>query len=280
MVLAIAHRGARSLAPENTLPAIKKAWEVGADVVEIDVTVTRDGALVLLHDNTLVRTTDVNRCFPDRRQDPCCAFRLEEIRFLDAGSWFARDDPFGTITAGDVGRDELSSFQGIAVPTLDEVLEFVQDRLWRVNIEIKKTPPPMVDFPMAEAVLNLIEHKRIPAQCVIISSFEHEVLRTVRARRPDIEINALIGRSAAADQDWGGFEFSIYNADADATDEAQITKAHEHGCLVNLYTINNPNEMRRFIRAGVRGLFTDFPQILVDLLRTERRTGPQSPSGR
>ena len=268
MVLNIAHRGARSLAPENTLPAIRKAWEVGADMLEVDVAPTLDGRLIILHDDLLLRTTDVRRRFPHRARTPCTAFTLAEIRSLDAGSWFAAVDPFGQIAAGEVLPAELRSFAGITIPTLEEVLLFVKEKSWRLNIEIKRVPAPMETFPVTAAILQCVEQHCVPADLVIISSFEYAYIREVQDKRPDIEINALIGPSITFRQDWGGYEFSTYNADAHYTDEAQIQAAREHGCRVNLYTVNRPSEMRRFIRAGVSGLFTDFPQTLARLPAT------------
>jgi glycerophosphoryl diester phosphodiesterase len=267
MVLNIAHRGARSLAPENTLPAIRKAWEIGADLLEIDIAVTSDGRLILLHDNLLLRTTDVQRRFPDRAKKPSTTFTLAEVCSLDAGSWFVATDPFGQITAGNITPAELQSFKGITIPSLEEVLLFVQQKSWRVNIELKQVPAPMQAFPITDAVLHLIEHLQVPADQVIISSFVHAYIREVRDKRPDIEINALIGLSRSGRQNWGNYEFSIYNADANYTNEGQIRKARKHDCQVNVYTVNRPAEMQRFIRVGVRGIFTDFPQILAHLLR-------------
>ncbi|MDR3629475.1 MAG: glycerophosphodiester phosphodiesterase family protein [Desulfocapsaceae bacterium] len=266
MTLNIAHRGARSLAPENTLAAIRKAWATGADILEIDVGVSLDGRLIVLHDETLQRTTDAGRQFPHRARNPCTTFTLAEIRSLDAGSWFIDSDPFGQIAAGQVSLQELQLFKGAVVPTLEEVLKFVKDTSWRVNIEIKQVPPPLQGFPAAAAVLQCIERQTVPAKQIIISSFVHDSIRTVHKQRPDIEINALIGPSIIGPQDWGGYEFPIYNACALCTDEEQIRAAHRHGCQVNLYTVNSPAQMQRFIRAGVRGIFTDFPQILSRIL--------------
>jgi len=262
MVLTIAHRGARSLAPENTLVAVKKAWEIGADIVEVDVTVTHDGHLILLHDDTLIRTTDIRSRFPNRMYTPCSTFTLKEIRTLDAGSWFIATDPFGSIAAGDISREELSSFAGIAIPTLEEVLQFVCERSWKINIEIKKMSPSMKNFPITDAILDLINMMQVPAESVIISSFVHEYIRKVHVRRPDIEINALIRDLGTNSRT---YEFRIYNADARFITEKHIADANEHGCRINLYTVNNREDMLRFIGAGVRGLFTDFPQDLIQL---------------
>jgi glycerophosphoryl diester phosphodiesterase len=281
MVLNIAHRGARSLAPENTLPAIKKAWEIGADVVEIDVAVTADSKLILLHDTNLKRTTDILNIFPNRINNPCTTFTLAEISSLDAGSWFLTTDPFGQIAVGALSDYELQSYKGIRIPRLDEVLSFVKEKSWRINLEIKKVPPPMEDFSITNAILQCIEDTQINPNQLIISSFEHKYIRQIRDKQPDIEINALIGPNIIGRQDWGDFTFSIYNADAGYTDEEQIRAAHKHGCMVNLYTVNRPDEMQRFIQAGARGLFTDFPQILAKLKhQIEKRPDLPSPNSR
>ena len=115
----IAHRGASAYAPEHTLPAYRLALEMGADYVEQDLQLTRDGRLVCLHDTTLERTTDVEEVFPDRavtvetdgaprRVWPVAAFTLDEVRQLDAGSWFGAE------------------FAGVRVPTLQEAIDLVQ----------------------------------------------------------------------------------------------------------------------------------------------------------
>ena len=115
----IAHRGASAYAPEHTLPAYRLALEMGADYVEQDLQLTRDGRLVCLHDTTLERTTDVEEVFPDRavtietadgprRVWPVAAFTLDEVKQLDAGSWFDAE------------------FAGVRVPTLQEAIDLVQ----------------------------------------------------------------------------------------------------------------------------------------------------------
>jgi glycerophosphoryl diester phosphodiesterase len=88
--LCIAHRGARAFAPENTLEAIEKAAALGADMVEVDVQLTADGRLVVVHDDTLERCSNVAQVFPSRAHDPVGSFTLEEVQQLDAGSWFVR----------------------------------------------------------------------------------------------------------------------------------------------------------------------------------------------
>ena len=265
-VLNIAHRGARSLAPENTLAAAEKGFEAGADLWETDVVATRDGELILFHDDSLVRTTDAKERFPDRSPWYYSTFTLEEIRTLDAGIRYVQGDPFGQIAAGAVSSEAVNTFYGIKVPTLKEGLALTADLDWRVNLELKDLPPPLTGFPLPERVLALIDAQRFDTGRIIISSFNHNWLRRVRQMRPDIAIHALIGDSGFEPLDWGNYEFATYNANFRLIDEAQIAKAMKNGVRVNLWTVNDPSDLKRFIAAGASGFFTDFPQRLAALL--------------
>jgi len=268
MALIIAHRGARSLAPENTMAAARTALKVGADLWETDVTVTKDGQLVLLHDESLARTTDVQDRFPDREPWHCCAFTLDEIRSLDAGSWFAKTDPFGRIAAGEVGQADLSACRGEKVPTLNEGLRFTLDTSFPVNLELKCLPPALEGFPLVERVLAMIDDLAVDHGLVIISSFHHDWLREVQRRNPSIAVQALIGDSEANPPDWGGdLEFGTYNVLGTLIDEGQVRALTQKGVSLNIFTVNEEEDMLRFTRAGVAGLFTDFPQRAVTLLR-------------
>jgi glycerophosphoryl diester phosphodiesterase len=125
--LVIAHRGARSLAPENTLAAAIAAWRLGADGWELDVRMTKDGELILMHDETLSRTTNAPSLFPNRSPWLVSDFTLEEIKMLDAGSWFVDQDPYGTIAVGEVSPEEAAKFRGEKVPTLKEALALTKE---------------------------------------------------------------------------------------------------------------------------------------------------------
>jgi glycerophosphoryl diester phosphodiesterase len=280
MVLNIAHRGARSLAPENTLVAARKAFQIGADLWETDVMVTADETLILLHDDSLARTTDVEVCFPDRTPWTVTTFTLDEIRSLDAGSWFVETDPFGQIAAGEVTPGEQSAYRGEKTPTLREALLFTQDTDWRVNLELKHLPPPMEHFPVVERVLELVDELNIAPDRIIISSFHHDWLRQVRVLDPAIAVQALVGYWEDEPLDWGDLEFDTYNALSTLIDEAQIRNLAAKNIAVNLFTVNEESDMRRFIAAGVAGLFTDFPQRLRALLQASDRhsAGPRNRS--
>src|SRR5262249_51518956 len=149
--LIIAHRGDSFHAPENTLDAARSGWHAGADAWELDVQLTRDGIPVVLHDESLARTTDVARRFagdpPAPAAFPVALFDLDEIRVLDAGHWFL--DPsgpprsaafYGTLEAlPDDDRERFGS-GAVRVPTLAEALEFTSQVDWLVNVELKSSP--------------------------------------------------------------------------------------------------------------------------------------------
>jgi glycerophosphoryl diester phosphodiesterase len=265
MVVNIAHRGARSLAPENTLVAARKALEIGADLWETDVGVTADGELVLHHDDSLARTTDVAARFPDRAPWTLSTFTLAEIRTLDAGSWFVEADPFGQIAAGAVTPTEQAAFRGERIPTLREALVFTRDAGWCVNLELKRLSPPQERFPIVERVLALVDEVEMPPHQVILSSFNHDWLRQAQALRPDIEVQALIGYLPFVPLDWGDLSFATYNALSMLITEEKVREVTGRGIALNLFTVNEIADMRRFVAAGVTGLFTDYPQRLAVL---------------
>jgi len=259
----IAHRGARSLAPENTMAAIEKAWQVGAHGVEVDVTATLDGELILLHDESLRRTTNVDQLFAERRDDPAGTFLFSEIRTLDAGSWFIENDPFDQIALNNVPAAVLKTFASCTIPTLGEALEFIKERSWFINIELKGQPPASC----LERLLVQLETAALTVTQFAISSFDHYCLQQLKEKRPEFEYNALIGGSEDKPQDWGDYEFEIYNANVRLIDEKQIARAQAHGCRVNLYTVNDPEQMKRFLAAGVEKIITDYPQVLSAIRR-------------
>ena len=261
----IAHRGARSLAPENTMPAFIKAWQTGAHGVETDVSVTSDGQLILFHDETFIRTTNISEIFPKRKKDPLHTFTWEEVQTLDAGSWFIEDDPFATIKSGKVTLEEQQAMINASVPLLEELLLFVKEKSLYVNIEIKHLPKAITSFPIVEKVLSMVDSVQLTPGMFCISSFNHLYLKKVAELCPDIEVNALIGGYPFSIHNWGEFEFEVYNANANIIDSKQIEVALQHDCQVNLFTVNDPKDMVRFLKEGVGKIITDFPQVLAQL---------------
>jgi len=266
MTLNIAHRGARSLAPENTLAAARKGLDLGADLWETDVTVTCDETLILMHDDTLVRTTDVVHKFPQRDPWNVATFSLADIQTLNAGAWFTATDPFGQVAAGAIDADDSAFIDNAKVPTLEEALVFTKENHWKVNLELKPIPPPMDQYPVVEQVLHLIETVEIDPQQVIISSFHHPWLHEVKVRTPKVAVQALVGWGNRKALEGRDLAFDVYNVSRQLADEYRIEWLLRQGKQVNVYTVNEKAEMRQLIAAGVHGLFTDFPQWLAQVL--------------
>jgi glycerophosphoryl diester phosphodiesterase len=155
MTIIIAHRGASSIAPENTIAAARKAWEIGADLWETDVAVTKDEHLILHHDDSLERTTNVKQVFPDKSSFIFTRYTLEQIKKLDTGFQYIETDPFGEIKKGSLSQEYLTSLRGEKVPTLEEALLFTKGKNWKINIELKKLPDNFMDFQLPESsVIN------------------------------------------------------------------------------------------------------------------------------
>lgn len=258
----IAHRGARSLAPENTMAAFRMAWQVGAHGIETDVSVTADGKLVLFHDATLLRTTNVLKVFPHLAANPVHTFSWKQLQQLDAGSWFIENDPFGSLADGTVPPQDAAAFAGIQIPLLEEALCFIRDKQMYINIEIKPHSLSQPSFTVLEDVLDLIRTTGLSIDSYSISSFYHPLLHRVKELQPQTEVNALIGEDENLEHDWGSYDFEIYNANVKLITPEQLENARRKGCRVNLYTVNNLEEMKYYLSLGAEKIITDFPQLL------------------
>ncbi|MBU1340082.1 MAG: glycerophosphodiester phosphodiesterase [Proteobacteria bacterium] len=260
MVQVIAHRGARSVAPENTMAAVKMAYDTGADLWETDVNTTCDGHLILFHDETLLRCTNAALRFPSRPSYRVREFSLAEIHSLDAGSFFVDTDPFSQILKGNIDKETLSSFKKETVPTLEQGLLFTKKMKWKINLELKRYASEHHDADLPDLTLDIIYRTRIPLNRVVISSFHHDWLLQVKKKEPGIEVQALVGDNDTDPLDFGDFGFPAYNANALLIDPDQIRDLKARGKKINLFTINDPETFAHFASLGVDGIFTDFPQ--------------------
>lgn len=261
-ILDIAHRGARSLAPENTLLAAQAGLDAGADMWELDVAMTADGELVVIHDDSLERTTNAREVYPSRAPWPVHNFTYEELRRLDFGSWYSARDPFGLIAQGDVTAHQLDAFTGLKVPTLREALEFTRMHNWRVNIEIKDLSGTSGHAHVVEKVVALVEVLGM-AEMVLISSFQHDYLRQVKQLKPEIATAALV-EQAIADPVLllKELDAQAFNPALELVTDELVQQVRAAGFAVYVWTVNNPVEMRRLRDMKVSGIFTDFPQVL------------------
>ncbi len=289
--LNIAHRGARSLAPENTLAAAQKALDVGADMWELDVAVTAGGELIVTHDDSLARTTNAESLFPDRVPWHFTTFTLAEIKTLDTGIPFIKRDFFEQIAAGEVSPAEQEALIGEPIPTLREALLFTRERNWRVNVEIKRVPPPMESFPIPQKVVALIEELDMVEQ-VLISSFFPFYLKSVRELNSAIDTAVItMGPLSPAlyhyflppDPDFvltsqyyfdGSNPVSFlaelgcptYHPRYPMITTEEVKRLQSAGITVNIWSANDRGHMQRLVDAGVDGIFTDFPQVLAGVL--------------
>ena len=263
-LLNIAHRGARSLAPENTLAAARMARHAGADMWELDVAVSADGALFVMHDDSLQRTTNAALRFPDRAPWTFSGFTLAELEQLDYGSWFSESDPFGEAAAGNITPAAMAAFRGEPLLTLRAALHFTRRHAWQVNVEIKRLPAPLENFPVAAAVVAMVDELGMAEQ-VMVSSFVFENLRAVHGLNRTIRLAALTGLVETEPQLPDLPLFGVNPHYVGLTDDAvRGLRARELAVLP--WTVNAEDEMQRLIDAGVSGIITDFPQRLQRLL--------------
>lgn len=251
-VLDIAHRGASGSAPENTLAAVDLALDQNAGYVEVDVQRSADGELVILHDTTLARTTDVEQVFPERSPWRVGDFTLEEIRRLDAGSWFA-------------GR-----YAGEQVPTLREVVRTIGTR---AGLLLEFKAPEL--YPGIEADIDK-ELRSLPgyldaalaADRLVVQSFNHVSMRAFHELAPEVPVGLLYGyRPTEAELAGASGWVEQVNPSYRVTDQALVEAVHAHGMTISVYTLNSGSLMREYIGLGVDGIITDYPAVLRDILR-------------
>lgn len=275
----IAHRGARSLAPENTLAAACLAHKLGAHRWETDAALTRDGHVVLFHDASLTRCTNAAQVFgydpkasgkricPGNRSiDRLNSHTLDDLALLDAGSWFERDDPYSTVR--DIDPQTLAGFKGQRIPSLYDGLVLTKKLDWYINVELKDhSNEPERNFHPGRVLAELIRSGIAP-QRVTLSSFNHDWLRFFRKHAPEYELQALAG--ACDDQSlnfedalFTGTEFDVLNINALLVQPSDIRRLKRAGKRINVFTVNDPGDYKRFGDAGIEGLFTDFPQRFV-----------------
>ena len=282
----IAHRGAASLAPENTMAAFARACAVGAHMFELDVHLSADGVPVVIHDDTLERTTDIENYTREwglQGKVYVSSLPLSSLKILDAGTWWVKSDPFKTIASGAVTIDEARSYCGEPIPTLDEVLRFVDAVGVGVNVEIKQIPR-FYDG-IAEKVVAAIQRME-KKDLVLVSSFDNELCRRVKELDPAIAVGPLCGERIADPGRYvsdlvGGEAYHVARNALGCSDgrplaaplvnACDIESAHEQGVAVNVWTVNDRATMVRLIEAGVDGIITDFPQVLAEIVSQNTR---------
>ncbi len=231
-----AHRGASGYAPENTMPAFELALEQGADGIEVDVQLTRDDAVVCIHDETLERTTTGTGWVADHS--------LEQLREFDASMGVER-------------------FAGARIPTLDELFELVAGTDAVVNVELKNDSMPYKG--LEERVLEIIDEHDM-AERVVLSSFNHYSLKKL-ATMTDIPRGALYSDSLY--RPWR----YVMKLDVQAVHPAHrtvspklVAKSHAAGLKVHTWTVNDPADISRMAGLGVDAVITNYPNLARSLV--------------
>jgi glycerophosphoryl diester phosphodiesterase len=260
-----AHRGGAALRPENTIVAFDHGLSLGADGLELDVHLSRDGVAVVHHDDTLERTTDA--------RGPIAAFTVEELSRVDAGFWFRSPAGPSGPTANRVGGAEAGypfRGRGISVPTLREVLQRYRDV--RLILELKVDDPEL-------AVRTIDEIRAADAVSrVALGSFGSRVLRVARTLEPGIPTGAAQEETRwALYRSWIGWplgrtryhEFQVPEQSGRTTIVTPQFVAHAHraGLPVKVWTVNDPADMRRFLDWGADALISDRPDLAVRVVR-------------
>lgn len=235
MVLNFAHRGSLTEAPENTPAAIQKALTHNTLAIEIDVQLTKDQQLVVIHDQKLLR---FNKNFPGYVKD----YTLKEIKQIDVGSAFSEQ------------------FKGVPLATLDEILEIIPNDLM-LNIEIKNIP---VIYEGIESILLdcLRNHQR--EDKVLISSFDHQALKNFQGLTSNIPIGLLFYYRLLNPWEYiqhCGLDIYSVHPMQNWTDKKFIEECQKLGYKVFPYTVNNQTRYEQLLEMGVDGVFSNNPDI-------------------
>lgn len=234
----IAHRGASGSAPELTRAAIERALEIGVDMVEVDVQLTSDGHPIILHDEMLDRTTTGTGVAREKTWD--------EIRELDAGSWFA------------------PAFSGERLLDLAGLIELVRDQA-RLNLEIKAPPE---DWPLL--IPRMCDELRRGGifETTVFSCFDIDALRAVRAASTQARLGVLwyspdLGGAWQATEELDAKTLHAFVGIADA---ALFAEADRRGIDVYVWTVNSPSRMQQLVDWGAAGVMTDHPELFGSLI--------------
>jgi glycerophosphoryl diester phosphodiesterase len=227
VVRVTAHRGHARAAPENTLPAIRKAIESGADYTEMDVQQTADRVIVLLHDHDLKRVAGVSR-----RLDQ---LNYNEVRKLDVGRWFS------------------PAFAGTRVPTLVEAIRLCRGRI-KMNIELKVFGP---NRRLAREVARILREQNVESDC-LVTSLNYDALLEVKRHNPRLRTGLIVAHALG---DVSRVEVDALSVRADFLSDGLLHSAHRLGREVHAWTVNDAGQMTRLMKRGVNNLITSDPDL-------------------
>jgi glycerophosphoryl diester phosphodiesterase len=264
--LIIAHRGASMLAPENTLASADLAASLGVYGLETDIHISRDGSPFLLHDDTLIRTTNVNEVYPDRAKERAEYFTLEEVTGLNAGKWFVEQDPFKAINHGLVSPGQIEAYKRQTVPTLADELQIVRENNLVFIFDLKQPPE---DQPYANSFFDIclsqLQKAGVDAQVwfLVNESQLEEIRSAAPAMKPAYGVDFQAPPSAGELKSAG---FQIVNAEYGLSKE-WIRNYQAADLWVNLYTIDEPWQYSSLWLLGIKSTTTSNSQTMLALGR-------------
>lgn len=236
MSIVLGHRGASGYAPENTLEAFKLAMEMGADGFELDVHLSKDGELVVIHDETVDRTTDGTGFVGE--------MTLAELKALDASN-------------------HKEAYKGAKIPTLGEVYDLIRDTNHIVNVEIKTDN---IFYPQIEEKCLALEKEKGMEGRIVYSSFNHYTVKKVRSLVPDAQIGMLFGDVLVEPYDYCKSVGAnlLHPSKANLNVPGFAEKAKEAGLGMNVWTVNEVEYMEKCLACGA-GIVTNYPDVAVKL---------------
>ena len=249
--MGLAHRGGAELRPENTLIAFELASELEMDAIELDVNITKDNQIVVIHDYTIDRTTNGTGKVKD--------FTLNQLKEFDAAYWFSQDG----------GETFPYRGKGVTIPTLEEV--FNNFSHMRINIDIKQNRPGIVDL-----ILTSVKEYNLSEQ-VNIFSFYGSVIKQVRRTYPDISnaftiaetLNFLSfvqqGRILEFDAAGDVFQLPLSRNEVFPVASEFVEAAHSLNLMVHAWIVDDKEIMEELVGLGVDGIITDRPDLFNDL---------------
>lgn len=261
-----AHRGFSAKFPENTLPSFKAAANLNADYLETDLQLTKDGNIILFHDDILTRTTNISKVFPNKKDLTIKELTLNEIQQLDAGSWFNQSYP----------EKSFESFKDVQIPTLENFLDFVNTTKCGIIIETKL---PEKDFRMETKLIKILKERKFInhkgtsiSNDVIFQSFSVDSLKYIREQLPEAKLCLLISKRTSGEK---GFEYLLTKASELKAFIGisgylalpwNIRKAHNLNLPVSVYTIDSPQQIKIFKFFGADMIFTNRPDTAKEIL--------------
>jgi glycerophosphoryl diester phosphodiesterase len=255
--LVIAHQGGELLAPSNTMAAFRNAADMGVDVLETDIHITKDGHLVTIHDPSVDRTTNGKGNVAD--------LTLAELQSLDAGYYFK-----------DLEGKYSFRGKGVYIPTVEEMFQTFNDM--KIEIEIKDDNPPDRIEEIASTLWNLIEKYQMEDK-IMIGSFDQKILQTfekyakgrvaISAGRQEVKNFVVFHKFFLRNlyvPKVDAFQIPVEDSGFDLTDQKLIDGAHRLGMEIHYWTIDDLKTMETLIDAGADGILTNRPDLLLELL--------------